>query len=88
MQAGPQTAIDAARHNPPVTAMDRSVRKMPMVAPSGGGRLDVPHFTNKARVDAEIAAAGFRYYSYVMPAFTDRVSGVGEKKPEVRKCVG
>lgn len=42
---------------------------LPDVEKISGGRLDVPHFTNKARVDTEIAAAGFRYYSYVMPAF-------------------
>ncbi|MDW5377209.1 NmrA/HSCARG family protein [Halomonas sp. HP20-15] len=42
---------------------------LPDVEKLSGGRFDVPHFTNKARVNEYVATAGFRYYSYVMPAF-------------------
>ncbi|SDL38085.1 Uncharacterized conserved protein YbjT, contains NAD(P)-binding and DUF2867 domains [Modicisalibacter muralis] len=42
---------------------------LPNVEKISRGRFDVPHFTNKARMDKEVAAAGFRYHSYVMPAF-------------------
>ena len=42
---------------------------LPNVDAISGGRLDVPHFTNKAKMDQEVADAGFRYHSYVMPAF-------------------
>lgn len=42
---------------------------LPNVEKISGGRFDVPHFTNKARMDEEVASAGFGYHSYVMPAF-------------------
>lgn len=42
---------------------------LPDVETLSGGRFDVPHFTNKARVDEHVAAAGFHHHSYVMPAF-------------------
>ncbi|MEQ5836219.1 NmrA/HSCARG family protein [Marinobacter sp. NFXS9] len=42
---------------------------LPNVEAVSEGRLDVPHFTNKAKMDREVADAGFRFYSFVMPAF-------------------
>lgn len=34
-----------------------------------GGRLKVPHFTGKARVDATVTAAGFPRHTFVQPPF-------------------
>lgn len=42
---------------------------LPDVASISGGRFDVPHFSNKAAMDGEVAAAGFRFHTYVMPGF-------------------
>lgn len=42
---------------------------LPNVEKISGGRFDVPHFTNKARMDAEVTAAGFRFHSFVVAAF-------------------
>lgn len=42
---------------------------LPHVERLSGGRFDVPHFTNKARMDSEVSAAGFRFHSFVVAAF-------------------
>lgn len=42
---------------------------LPNVEAISGGKFDVPHFTDKAKVDALVAAAGFRYRSFVVAAF-------------------
>ena len=34
-----------------------------------GGKFDVPHFTDKAKVDPVVTAAGFRYHSFVILPF-------------------
>lgn len=42
---------------------------LPNVADISGGKLRVPHFTAKARVDAVVRAAGFRYTTFVEAPF-------------------
>lgn len=42
---------------------------LPNVEAITGGKFDVPHFTNKAEVDAIVSAARFRYHSFVIPPF-------------------
>lgn len=42
---------------------------LPNVAAISGGRFNVPHFTNKAAVDAAVTAAGFRYHTFVVAPF-------------------
>jgi uncharacterized protein YbjT (DUF2867 family) len=42
---------------------------LPNVAEISNGRFNVPHFTNKATVDAVVTEAGFRYHTFVQPPF-------------------
>jgi uncharacterized protein YbjT (DUF2867 family) len=42
---------------------------LPNVAEISNGRFNVPHFTNKATVNAAVAKAGFRYHTFVEPPF-------------------
>jgi uncharacterized protein YbjT (DUF2867 family) len=42
---------------------------LPDVEAISGGKYDVPHFTNKAKVDAIVSAAGFRYHTFVVASF-------------------
>jgi uncharacterized protein YbjT (DUF2867 family) len=42
---------------------------LPNVAEISDGRFNVPHFTNKATVDAVVTGAGFRYHTFVQPPF-------------------
>jgi uncharacterized protein YbjT (DUF2867 family) len=42
---------------------------LPNVAEISNGRFNVPHFTNKATVDAAVDEAGFRYHTFVQPPF-------------------
>lgn len=42
---------------------------LPNVEAITNGKRDVPHFTDKAKVDTLVANAGFKYHSYVMAPF-------------------
>ena len=42
---------------------------LPNVEEISGGKYDVPHFTNKAKVDAIVSAAGFRHHTFVIAPF-------------------
>lgn len=43
---------------------------LPNVEEISGGKFNVPHFTNKAKVDALVAAAGFKHHTFVVaPGF-------------------
>ena len=42
---------------------------LPNVDEISGGQLEVAHFTNKARVNAFVTEAGFRYHTFVEPPF-------------------
>lgn len=42
---------------------------LPNVKEISNGRFNVPHFTNKARVNAAVTEAGFRYHTLVEPPF-------------------
>ncbi len=42
---------------------------LPNVEVISGGKYNVPHFTNKARVDALVEAAGFKRHTFVVPPF-------------------
>ena len=42
---------------------------LPDVATISAGRYSVPHFTNKAQVNAVVAEANFRYHTFVEPPF-------------------
>ncbi|WP_027855943.1 NmrA/HSCARG family protein [Marinobacterium jannaschii] len=59
-------AIDAARS----AGIEHFIwSTLPDVEAISSGKYEVPHFTNKARVDALVEAAGFKYHSYVVAAF-------------------
>lgn len=56
------------------TAKDAGVQHfvwstLPNVEAISGGKFDVSHFTNKAKVDAVVKAAGFQYHSFVVAPF-------------------
>jgi uncharacterized protein YbjT (DUF2867 family) len=42
---------------------------LPDVESISKGEFEVPHFTNKAKVDELVRNAGFKYYSFVQPPF-------------------
>jgi uncharacterized protein YbjT (DUF2867 family) len=42
---------------------------LPDVKAISGGKFDVPHFTNKARIDAIVKASGFASHTFVIPPF-------------------
>lgn len=42
---------------------------LPDVEEISGGKYEVPHFTNKAKVDALVSAAGFRFHTFVVAPF-------------------
>src|SRR5437667_6211204 len=42
---------------------------LPNVEAISGGTLNVPHFTNKAKVDEIVKEAGFAYYTFVIAPF-------------------
>ena len=42
---------------------------LPNVEAISGGKYEVPHFTDKAKVDAIVSTAGFRYYTFVVASF-------------------
>ncbi len=49
---------------------------LPNVEAISGGKLHVPHFTGKAKVDSVVAAAGFPYHTFVIaPFYFQNLSG-------------
>jgi uncharacterized protein YbjT (DUF2867 family) len=42
---------------------------LPDVESISNGEFEVPHFTNKAKVDRLVRKAGFKYYTFVQPPF-------------------
>lgn len=42
---------------------------LPNVELISGGKIEVPHFTGKAKVDEVVRNAGFKYHTYVQPPF-------------------
>ena len=42
---------------------------LPNVESISDGEFDVPHFTGKAKVDALVKSAGFKYHTFVQPPF-------------------
>ena len=42
---------------------------LPNVEEISSGKFHVPHFTNKARADSSVEAAGFNYFTFVEPPF-------------------
>ena len=42
---------------------------LPNVETISGGKIDVPHFTGKAKVDELVKEAGFKHFSFVQPPF-------------------
>ena len=56
---------------------------LPNVQQISGGKYDVPHFTDKALVDAAVASAGFRYHTFVIaPSFYQNLLGQGAPSPQ------
>ena len=62
---------------------------LPNVQQISGGKYDVPHFTNKALLDAAVATAGFRHHSFVIaPSFYQNLLGQGGPKPQQDGSLG
>jgi uncharacterized protein YbjT (DUF2867 family) len=50
---------------------------LPNVEEISGGKLDVPHFTGKAKVDAIVRAAGFAHHTFVVaPMYYQNLKGL------------
>jgi uncharacterized protein YbjT (DUF2867 family) len=61
-----KNAIDAAKS----AGIDHFVwSTLPDVESISNGEFEVPHFTNKAKADALVRKAGFKYYTFVQPPF-------------------
>src|SRR5258705_8951182 len=61
-----KNAVDAAK----AAGIEHFVwSTLPDVESISNGEFEVPHFTNKAKVDDSVRSAGFRYYTFVQPAF-------------------
>jgi uncharacterized protein YbjT (DUF2867 family) len=61
-----KNAIEAAK----AAGIDHFVwSTLPDVESISSGEFEVPHFTNKAKVDDLVRSAGFKYYTYVQPPF-------------------
>jgi uncharacterized protein YbjT (DUF2867 family) len=54
---------------------------LPNVEVISGGKYHVAHFTGKARVDAAVAAAGFKHHTFVIPPFYYQ-NLIGAAKPQ------
>jgi uncharacterized protein YbjT (DUF2867 family) len=54
---------------------------LPDVETISKGAFEVPHFTNKARVDNLVKSAGFKYSTFVQPPFYYQ-NLVGSLKPQ------
>jgi uncharacterized protein YbjT (DUF2867 family) len=61
-----KNAIDAAK----AVGIEHFVwSTLPNVESISNGEFEVPHFTNKAKVDDLVRSAGFKYYTFVQPPF-------------------
>jgi uncharacterized protein YbjT (DUF2867 family) len=61
-----KNAVDAAK----AAGIEHFVwSTLPDVESISNGEFEVPHFTNKAKVDDLIRRAGFKYYTFVQPPF-------------------
>ena len=61
-----KAAVDAAR----AAGVEHFIwSTLPDVETISGGKYDVPHFTDKAKVDSIVAAAGFPHHSFVIASF-------------------
>jgi uncharacterized protein YbjT (DUF2867 family) len=61
-----KNAIDAAK----AAGIEHFVwSTLPNVESISNGEFEVPHFTNKAKVDDLVRSAGFKYYTFVEPPF-------------------
>ena len=61
-----KNAVDAAK----AAGIEHYVwSTLPDVESISNGEFEVPHFTNKAKVDELVRTAGFKYYTFVQPPF-------------------
>ena len=61
-----RVAVEAAR----IAGVEHYIwSTLPNVDEISSGQFEVAHFTNKARVNAFVSAAGFRYHTFVEPPF-------------------
>ena len=61
-----KNAVDAAK----AAGIEHFVwSTLPDVESISDGEFEVPHFTNKAKVDGLVRSAGFKYYTFVQPPF-------------------
>jgi uncharacterized protein YbjT (DUF2867 family) len=61
-----KNAVDAAK----AAGIEHFVwSTLPDVESISNGEFEVPHFTNKAKVDDLVRSAGFKYYTFVQPPF-------------------
>lgn len=61
-----KNAIDAAK----AAGVEHFIwSTLPHVESVSNGEFEVPHFTNKAKVDELVKSAGFKYYTFVQPPF-------------------
>ena len=55
----------------------------------GGGKFDVPHFTNKAKVDRVVTEAGFANHTFaIAPFFYQNLAGAMAPQPQADGSVG
>jgi uncharacterized protein YbjT (DUF2867 family) len=85
-----RTQVAAAVHAAKVAGVQHFIwSTLPNVETISGGKLDVPHFTDKAKSDRIVREAGFRHHTFVIaPFFYQNLLGVMAPQKQADGTIG